>query len=53
VAPTVLAAAAVPIADVSTLSVFRLSKLASTSSCVSGEPLPARVTIVAMCRLLY
>jgi hypothetical protein len=35
---------------ISNLSVFRFVKLESTSVLVSGEPLPARVTIVDMTR---
>jgi hypothetical protein len=35
-------------ADVSTLSVFKLVKFASTSTWVNGDPLAARVTMVAM-----
>ncbi len=33
----------------SSLSVLRLVKLASTSLLVRGDPLPLRVTIVAIC----
>jgi hypothetical protein len=37
----------------SILSLFRLSKFASTSAFVRGEPLPVLVTMVAISRPLY
>ena len=45
-----LGAAALPnaIAPASSLAVFKFVKLVSTSTCVNGEPLPVRVTIVVM-----